>query len=263
MYCNFFAYQVSGFNPAIMPYLLTICFVMVTIAVITCVMLGRISKANEMKTEFLLTTQREKLYEDSIMASNEQIEKISFIKHETKNKMSSIKKLIMEQSTDEAVELCDITLNNLKSTYTPVYTNNPVLNAIVNVEIEKATSSGIDFSVDISDTLSKLPSADTISLIGNLCDNAIEYLVTQPKELREMKLHIRSHLNFYIITCSNRISSSVLESNPELSTTKVDKANHGKGLSIMRKIAESHNGNVNYVEEDGYLSVSVVVNCTE
>lgn len=263
LYCNFFAYQVSGFNPYVLQFLLIICLVIVVIAVLTSVMLGRISKANEMKTEFLLTTQREKLYEDSIMASHEQIEKISFIKHETKNKMSSIKKLILENNTDEAVELCDITLDNLKSTYTPIYTNNPVLNAIVNVELEKATSSGIDFSVDISDSLSKLPSADTISLIGNLCDNAIEYLVTQPKELREMKLHIRSHLNFYIITCSNRISSSVLESNPELSTTKEDKANHGKGVSIMRKIAESHNGDVNYTEEDGYLSVSVVVNCSK
>lgn len=263
MYCNFFAYQVSGFSSDILPYLLTICLVMVMIAVITCVMLGRISKANEMKTEFLLTTQREKLYEDSIMASHEQIEKISFIKHETKNKMSSIKKLILEKNTDEAVTLCDITLDNLKSTYTPVYTNNPVLNAIVNVELEKATSAGIDFSVDISDTLSKLSSADTISLIGNLCDNAIEYLVTQPKELREMKLHIRSHLNFYIITCLNRISSSVLENNPELSTTKDDKNNHGKGISILRKIAESYNGDVTYQEEDGYLSVSVVINCTD
>ena len=262
MYCNFFAYQVSGFDSAVLPYLLTICIVIVAIAVITCAMLVRISKANEMKTEYLLTAQREKLYEDSIMASHEQIEKISCIKHETKNKMSSIKKLIMEQNTDEAVELCDITLDNLKATYTPIYTNNPVLNAIVNVELEKASSAGIDFSVNISDTLSKLPSADTISLIGNLCDNAIEYLETQPKELREMKLHIRSHLNFYIITCSNRISSSVLHSNPELSTTKEDKQSHGKGMSILKDIAKNHNGDVTYDEEDGYLSVSVVVNCT-
>lgn len=263
MYCNFFAYQVSEFNPEILPYLLTICFVMVSIAVITGIMLVRISKANEMKTEYLLTVQREKLYEDSIMASHEQIEKISCIKHETKNKMSSIKKLIMEQNTDEAVELCDITLDNLKTTYTPITTNNPVLNAIVNVELEKTSSAGIDFSVNISDTLSKLPSADTISLVGNLCDNAIEYLVTQPKELRKMKLHIRSHLNFYIITCSNKISSSVLESNPDLSTTKEDKESHGKGMSILKEIAQTHNGDATYTEEDGYLAVSVVLDCTE
>lgn len=262
MYCNFFAYQVSDFNSAILPYLLTICFVMVTIAIITCVMLGRISKANEMKTEYLLTAQREKLYEESIMASNEQIEKITCIKHETKNKMGSIKQLIMEQNLDEAVKLCDITLDNLKATYTPIYTSNPVLNAIVNVELEKASSAKIDFSVDISDTLSKLPSADTISLVGNLCDNAIEYLITQPEEMRDMKLRIHSYQNFYVITCYNKILSSVLKENPEWYTTKEDKENHGKGMSIVKKIAQTHNGDITCLEENGYLSVSVVVNCT-
>lgn len=262
MYCNFFAYQVSDFNSAILPYLLTICIVMVTIAIITCVMLGRISKANEMKTEYLLTAQREKLYEESIMASNEQIEKITCIKHETKNKMGSIKQLIMEQKLDEAVKLCDITLDNLKATYTPIYTSNPVLNAIVNVELEKASSAKIDFSVDISDTLCKLPSADTISLVGNLCDNAIEYLITQPEQMRDMKLRIHSYQNFYVITCYNKILSSVLKENPEWYTTKEDKENHGKGMSIVKKIAQTHNGDITCLEENGYLSVSVVVNCT-
>lgn len=259
MYCNFFAYQESGFSSQIMPYLLVICFVMITIAVITGVMLGRISRANKMKTEYLLTAQREKLYEESIMASNEQIEKISRIKHETKNKMSSIRKLILEENINEAVTLCDVTLENLKSTYTPIHTTNPVLNAIVNVELEKATSSNIDFSVNIADAMSKLPSADTISLVGNLCDNAIEYLVTQPKDKREMKLHIRSHLDYYIITCSNKISSSILEKNPELSTTKEDKDNHGKGLSVLKDIAKAYDGNITYSEEDGYFCVTVVL----
>lgn len=259
MYCNFFAYQESGFSSQIMPYLLVICVVMMVISVVTSIMLGRISKANEMKTDYLLTVQREKLYEESIMASNEQIEKISRIKHETKNKMSSIKKLIFEENINEAVTLCDVTLENLKSTYTPIHTTNPVLNAIVNVELEKTTSSNIDFSVNITDALSKLQSSDTISLVGNLCDNAIEYLMTQPKENREMKLHIRSHLDYYIITCSNKISSSILEKNPELSTTKEDKDNHGKGLSVLKDIAKAYDGKITYSEEEGYFCVTVVL----
>lgn len=259
MYCNFFAYQLSDFNSTILPYLLAICFVMVGIAVVVCIMLNRISKANEMKTEYLLTTQREKLYEESIMASNEQIEKISRVKHETKNKMSSIKKLILEENIDEAISLCDATQENLKSTYTPIYTSNPVLNAIVNVELEKATSLNIDFSVNITDALSKLQSADTISLVGNLCDNAIEYLVTQPKDNREMKLHLRSHLDYYIITCSNKISSSILKENPELSTTKADKDNHGKGLSVLKDIVKTYDGNITYSEEEGYFCVTIVL----
>lgn len=259
MYCNFFAYQLSDFNSTILPYLLAICFVMVGIAVVVCIMLNRISKANEMKTEYLLTAQREKLYQESIMASNEQIEKISRIKHETKNKMSSLKRLVLEENIDEAVTLCNVTLENLKSTYTPIHTSNPVLNAIVNVELEKATSMNIDFSVNITDALSKLQSADTISLVGNLCDNAIEYLVTQPKDNREMKLHIRSHLDYYIITCLNKISSSILKENPELSTTKADKDNHGKGLSVLKDIVKTYDGNITYSEEEGCFCVTIVL----
>lgn len=260
MYCNFFAYQISGFNSDILPYLLTICFVMVTIAVITCVMLGRISKTNEIKTELLLTTQREKLYEDSILSTNEQIEKISAVKHETKNKLHSIKKLIVENKLNKAIGICDDSLSQFESTYTPVYTSNPVLNAIVNVELEKASALGIDFSVEISDTLSKLPSSDSISLIGNLCDNAIEYLSTQEERFREMKLRIRSHFDFYIITCVNKISSSIIETNPHLETTKEDKENHGKGISVIKNISKEYNGDVNCTEEDGYFSVCVVLN---
>lgn len=259
MYCNFFAYQESGFSAEVTPYLLAICFVMVTIAIITCVMLVRISKANEMKTEYLLIAQREKLYEESIMASNEQIEKMSYIKHETKNKMSTIKKLIADGNTEQAVTLCDTTLEDLKTTYTPVHTSNPVLNAIINVELEKATSANIDFSVNIANAMQKLQSADTISLVGNLCDNAIEYLVTQPDEYRQMKLHIRSHLDYYIITCSNKISSSIMKDNPELSTTKQDKDNHGKGLSVLKDIAKNYNGDITYSEVDGCFCITVLL----
>ena len=259
MYCNFFAYQLSGFSDKVLPYLLIICFVMLAIAVLTGVMLIRISKANRIRTELLLTTQREKLYEESIMASNEQIEKISHIKHDIKNKMSSIRQLITDDNTDEALNLCSITLDDLSFTYTPVYTRNPVLNAIVNVELEKANSANVEFSVNISDPLLELSSSDTVSLVGNLCDNAIEYLVNQPQDIREMKLNIRSHLDYYLITCSNRISSSVLAENPFLSTTKDDKENHGKGVSILNNIVKNYNGEINCSEEDDCFCVTIVL----
>ena len=99
-------------------------------------------------------------------------------------------------------------------------------------------------------------------MVGNLCDNAIEYLISQPEQMRDMKLRIHSYQNFYVITCYNKILSSVLKENPEWYTTKEDKENHGKGMSIVKKIAQTHNGDITCLEENGYLSVSVVVNCT-
>lgn len=259
LYCSFFIYQESGFNNSILLYVLFSCFVMVCIAILTCVMLVRISKANAIKTEFLLIKQKEKLYEENTIATNNQIEKISRIKHDMKNKLMSLKGLIIEGNLDQAVNLCDGTSEQLNATYTPINSSNPILNAIVNVELEKATSFGIDFSVIIMETLSQISSADTVSLIGNLCDNAIEYLSTQPKEIRKMELQIYSRANYYIVTCKNKISQSVLTNNPKLATTKSDKSNHGIGISIIKRISKDYNGEVFFNEENDYFIISVML----
>lgn len=260
LYCNFFIINVSGFDANILPYLLTICIVMVIMAILTCAMLVRISKANKIKTDFLLAQQREKLYEENTIATNEQIEKISGIRHDMKNKLMSLKGLINQGDLEQALRLCDDTSEKLETTYTPINSSNPILNAIVNVELEKATSLGINFTVDITESLAHISSADTVSLIGNLCDNAIEYLSTQPKEIRKMSLQIYSQLNFRVIICKNRVTNSILSANPNLATTKEDKINHGKGTSVIKRIAKEYDGDVMYSEEEGVFIVSVIIN---
>lgn len=263
LYCTLFAFYESGFRTDILFYLMLICIAMFLIGIITCVMLVKISHSNEIKTQLLLTSQREKLYEESILASNKQIEKISSIKHDMKNTLSSLKELISRQSLSEAEKLCVETTKELESAYTPISTSNPVLNAIVNVELEKASSLGIDLSVTISDPLTVLSSADTVSIIGNLCDNAIEYLTKQSIENREIFLHIHNQLEFYVITCKNRIVSSVIDANPDFATTKEDKSSHGKGISILQRIASEHDGNIIFTEEDGYFIVSIMLPCKQ
>lgn len=259
LYCGFFAYQESSFNTAILIYILIICLVMVIIAVLTCIMLVRISRANKIKTELLLSKQRENLYEENTLATNNQIEKISVIKHDMKNNLMSIKNLILSGNPEQALSLCDNASDKLEATYTPISSSNPVLNAIVNVKLEKASSLGIDLTVSISETLTNVSSADTVSLIGNLCDNAIEYLADQPKNLRQIDLHIHSQFNYNVISCKNRIAESVLESNPNFNTTKADKSNHGIGIATVKRIAKDYDGDFLVSEENGWLTVTVLL----
>ncbi len=259
-YCGLFIHQMSGFSSAILPYILSIYLIVAVITILTCFMLVRIGKANEIKTELLLTTQREKLYEESILSSNEQIKTISSVKHDMKNHLNTVHELISKGSYQEASQLCHRAIDTLSSAYTPINTPNPVLNAIVNVEQEKAASSGIDFQVEVNDHLTQLSSEDTVSLVGNLCDNAIEYLVSQPADNRKMSLKISSHMDFAVIVCKNSISHSVLESNPDLLSTKSDKKNHGKGVSIVRKLAAQYGGSVSCKEADGWFEMTVFVN---
>lgn len=259
LYCGFFIYQESNFNDSILLYVLISCFVMVGVAILISVMLAKISKANAIKTEYLLIRQKEKLYEESTFSTNMQIKKISGIKHDMKNNLMSIKNLIESGNHEHAINLCDNAFEKLEATYTPINSPNLILNAIINVELEKASSLGINFTIEINETLSHISSADTVSLIGNLCDNAIEYLSTQPKECRAMILQIHSQLNHTIITCKNKIAKSVLSDNPSLTTTKTDNSNHGMGISIIKKIISQYDGEIIFSEENGYFIVSVML----
>ncbi len=259
LYCCMFIYQAAAFNDNILVYLMICCFSMVVIAVMIYFLLIHLSKANREKTELLLNTQRNTLYEASTLATNRQIEKISNEKHDIKNKIRTLENLIENGSYNEAISLCRETTMLLKSTFTPIHTDNPTLNAIVNVELEKAASCQVDFAVDISHNLSFLSSGDTVSLIGNLCDNAIDYLVSKPQLSQKMLLKIKNHLNFCIITCLNTTDGCVLKENPQLATSKKDSFNHGRGLAILRKIAKDRDGDLLIKEHNNQISVSIVL----
>ena len=151
----------------------------------------------------------------------------------------------------------------MRTIYTPINTENPILNAVLNVELEKAKNNNIDFKIDINDDLFEFKNnTDLISLIGNLCDNSIEYLSKCSEQTRKMDLSINKHNHYKIISCKNRIVSSVLQNNPNLDTDKSDKTNHGKGLSIVKDIAKKYNGNIEYQENEGYLIITVVLDNT-
>lgn len=241
------------------PYIIIILVSLFVSAGVFWFLLLKISKDNQVKTELLLSKQREEMYKLSVLSTNENIEKISQIKHDIKNNTMTISSLIKNGEYDKAQSICDSIAENLSGA-TPIHTSNPVLNAILNVEIEKADSQSIIFSYEINDTLSFIKDVDIVSIIGNLCDNAIEYLINVPEpSLRKMSLNISAHKNFCYISCKNAIKGSVLSDNPEMVTSKEDSILHGKGLSILKRIAKSYYGEVRIKEENQELIVSIII----
>lgn len=246
-------------NEELLPYIIIILVSLFVSAGVFWFFLLKISKDNKVKTELLLSKQREEMYKSSVLSANVNIEKISQIKHDISNNTMTISNLIKNGEFDKAQSMCDSIAENLSGAI-PIHTINPVLNAILNVEIEKANSQSIIFTYEINDTLSFIKDVDIVSLIGNLCDNAIEYLISVPEpSLKKMSLSISAHKNFYYISCKNTIKESVLSDNPQMATSKKDRDLHGKGLPILQRIAESYSGEVRIKEESQEIIVSVIV----
>lgn len=256
---NFLSYFVST-NESIKKYEL---FMLASIAVLTFIMhiivlnvMVKVSKNSELKAQNLVMQKEQKYYYDEIKNSNEYIQQISTIKHDLKNKVLCIEELIRKEEYDKAISICNSTSKSL-ITAEIFRTENIYLNSILNVLHKKASECKIDLKVEIKSELSKIKGEDIITIVGNLCDNAIEYL--SDKKTRKLLVRIYTKGAYYIITVKNSIEQSVLADNPNLITGKEDRVFHGNGIPSVKKLAEYYNGCTNFIEKDNMFISKIML----
>lgn len=260
LYITMYVMILTNFQSNIIILLSIICVSMIVIAGIVWFMIARINKDNEIKTKLLLSEQKANLYKQNIISSNSQIETIKLLKHDMKNNISCIDALIEEENYDEAHNICHILTNKYTSIGTIVNTENYLLNAVLNVEIEKAKSYGIPVKLSITNDLKMFKnSSDIISLIGNILDNAISYLSKNKVKNNEINFSTGYEGSYSVIKCRNNILDSVLFNNPSLKTDKKDKDNHGKGITIINSIAHKYNGDVIIKERNKEFIITVIL----
>lgn len=260
LYITMYVMILTNFQSNIIILLSIICVSMIVIAGIVWFMIARINKDNEIKTKLLLSEQKANLYKQNIISSNSQIETIKLLKHDMKNNISCIDALIEEENYDEAHNICHSLTNKYTSIGTIVNTKNYLLNAVLNVEIEKAKSYGIPVKLSITNDLKMFKnSSDIISLIGNILDNAISYLSKNKVKNNEINFSTGYEGSYSIIKCRNNILDSVLFNNPSLKTDKEDKDNHGKGITIINSIAHKYNGDVIIKERNKEFVITVIL----
>ena len=260
LYITMYVMILTNFQSNIIILLSIICVSMIVIAGIVWFMIARINKDNEIKTKLLLSEQKANLYKQNIISSNSQIETIKLLKHDMKNNISCIDTLIEEENYDEAHNICHSLTDKYTSIGTIVNTENYLLNAVLNVEIEKAKSYGIPVKLSITNDLKMFKnSSDIISLIGNILDNAISYLSKNKVKNNEINFSTGYEGSYSIIKCRNNILDSVLFNNPSLKTDKKDKDNHGKGITIINSIAHKYNGDIIIKERNKEFIITVIL----
>lgn len=260
LYITMYVMILTNFQSNIIILLSIICVSMIVIAGIVWFMIARINKDNEIKTKLLLSEQKANLYKQNIISSNSQIETTKLLKHDMKNNISCIDALIEEENYDEAHNICHSLTNKYTSIGTIVNTENYLLNAVLNVEIEKAKSYGIPVKLSITNDLKMFKnSSDIISLIGNILDNAISYLSKNKVKNNEINFSTGYEGSYSVIKCRNNILDSVLFNNPSLKTDKKDKDNHGKGITIINSIAHKYNGDVIIKERNKEFIITVIL----
>lgn len=185
-------------------------------------------------------------------------ENIRRLKHDMKNHFMVIASYLNRNETDSAKKYASEMLDKLNNMHSYIDTGNSLLNHIINEKLEFARSKSISVKAEIENlAFAKIESLDFSAIISNMLDNAIE--ASEKEKNGQIYIKVKKTRGYEAITVKNKLSVSVLESNPELVTLKSDKNIHGMGISQIRTLTDKYGGLCDFFEEDGYFCACVML----
>lgn len=199
-------------------------------------------------------------YEQRNMDDEKRIyDQIRSLRHEMRNYLTLLKQQIASGQLEEAEAFIDQFQGRVRSFSNIVQTDNETLNFILNTHLSQAAALGIATKVRIEETDIPMRDIDLHSLLGNMLNNAIEALMKEPEEQRDLQIEIVPKGGYLSLLVRNAVSASVLASNPHLLTSKEDVSQHGFGVQIIRAITDKYRGMVDFYERASFFCVDVMI----
>lgn len=184
-------------------------------------------------------------------------QQIRLLKHDMKNHTLVILSYLDENRVEEAKAYSGEILDKLNRVYTYVNVGNSLLSHIINSKLSGAKEQGLEIKAEIENLpFAYMDSVDFSALLNNILDNAIHAAANSEK--KRLEVNISSRKGIDVITVKNSIDESVLQSNPELKSSK-EEPGHGYGMKQIKVIAEKYNGDVDIYEKKGMFIVNVML----
>lgn len=150
-----------------------------------------------------------------------------------------------------------MTLKNKKAV---MYCNNPTINAVLTVIVNKPENSKLHFEIILRDCDENMniDNYDLCGLFSNLLDNACE--AARKCENGKVSLKSISHNDFFIIKVQNNYNPNKSDIKDLKSTKK--EPGHGYGTQIISNIADKYKAKLSYEidEATNIFTASVVFN---
>lgn len=202
------------------------------------------------------------LYDEHMKEKEHSIQEFRKAKHDLKHQLTFLHNLIVHNSMQEAKKYIeDILKLEAFDGLAIAYSENDVIDALVNYKVATAKQYGIACQIDL-----KIPNwlpfsnSDLCVLLGNALDNAIEANRILSKDEKYIHLKMKYDSPNLIIVVSNSFDSDVIQERDGLyETWKVDKLNHGIGLISIKNILNKYNGDYSIETEENCFKISMVM----
>lgn len=213
---------------------------------------SNIAKARA-EIEFMKSNvEAQEKYYNSILKSHEEIIKL---KHDIKNFYIAAIAEIDSGRTDELKSNILDNLNVINSSRPALFTGHPAIDSVIQSKLiicdEDDIKTNIQYFYKESLNINEM---DIAVILGNLFDNAIE---------SNLKIDENRYINGLISVDNNEINISItnpiIESNPNLKTTKSNAIEHGYGIKSITGIAQKYSGTARFNQLDKRFEAYVIL----
>jgi hypothetical protein len=193
----------------------------------------------------------------SIAIDQNNREELEKLRHDIKNQFSYLDIMLQQNKTEDARKYIEEYLNSSNQVLNSFSCSNRVINSIINLELTKAKIKGIKIDVKVV-VPPALPfkDIDLVSLLTNMIDNAIENYHSESND--SISVRIMKQNDFIRFIVSNPVDLEKVNIRSLTKTSKVGRG-HGYGTKIIKNIATTYNGYVDFnIEENRFVCDAVL-----
>lgn len=180
------------------------------------------------------------------------------LRHDMKNHIMMLGEYLKHDDTKTALQHLTNIQDTLEEISATVYTNNPAIDAAINIGARKAQAEGVEYKAQIiGGIMANIEAGDICKFLSNAIDNAIEGSIMCEERYVYIELNISNEsLKIHIEnTTSNKDKTTMLD----FLTSKLDKENHGFGMKNMRSVVKKYNGIMNTEIDNGIFYLDAVL----
>lgn len=194
--------------------------------------------------------QREELLYQHYLKLEESYQASRKIVHDLRNHMQVITELYEAGEIQKAKQYNDEVFHILNQSHHLWYTENRMLNIILNEKLCHKNLRNVILELDIQEhCLDRIKEIDITTIFANLLDNAIEAIGSEGEEPRYLKISVKEAKDFLIIYLANSMGK----------VQKKEKKHEGLGLGNVKEAVGKYEGTFTIEKNEKQFEVIIMI----